>query len=50
MIGFPDFPFLVLIKITPFADLAPNTAAELASFKISIVAISFGLISSKPPG
>ncbi len=48
--GFPDFPFLVVNKITPLADLAPNTAAELASFKISIVAISLGLISLKEPG
>ena len=49
MVGFPSLPFLVVIRITPFADLAPNTAAELASFKMSIVLISFGLISSIAP-
>ena len=48
--GLPTLPFLVVINITPLADRAPNTAAELASFKISMVAMSFGFTSSKPPG
>ena len=43
-------PFLVVISITPLAALAPNTAAELASFNTSMVAISLGLISDNWPG
>src|ERR1043165_6876565 len=49
MVGLGFEPLFVIIIITPVAALAPNTAAELASFNTSIVAISFGLISLKAP-
>src|SRR5688500_14899236 len=50
MVGFGFVPFLVVISTTPAADLAPNTAAELASFSTSMVAISLGLMSLSCPG
>ena len=48
-LGLSDFPFFVVIMITPFADLAPKTAAEEASFKTSTCSISWGLISDSSP-
>ncbi|MNR63583.1 hypothetical protein D3C85_1859370 [compost metagenome] len=41
---FPDVPFLVVIKTTPFAPLEPYMAVASASFKISILSILSGLI------
>ena len=38
----PTFPFLVVIKITPFAPLEPYIAVASASFKTSMVAIVEG--------
>ena len=39
------FPFLVVITITPFAALVPQSAAAEAPFKTCTLAISSGLIS-----
>ena len=39
------FPFLVVITITPFAALEPQSAAADAPLKISIDSTSLGLIS-----
>src|SRR5688572_19540449 len=47
IVGFALVPFFVVIKMTPLAALAPNTAAELASFNTSILLISFGFISAR---
>ena len=40
-------PFLVVIKITPFAAAVPHKPAAAALFNTSTDAISFGLISLK---
>ena len=42
----PSLPFFVVIRMTPFAALAPYMAEAAASFKTSIDSISFGLIST----
>src|SRR5690606_37188589 len=49
MTGFPDFPFFVVITMTPLAALAPKTAVELASFRMSIASLSTGLMSDNSP-
>ena len=40
IVGFPCFPFLVVMIMTPLADLAPYTAAAEASFSTSICPMS----------
>ena len=40
----PVVPLLVVIRITPFAPLAPYMAVAEASFKTSIVSMSSGLM------
>ena len=42
----PDLPFLVVIKITPFAALDPYSEVEAASFNTFTEAISFGLMEA----
>src|SRR5699024_5990699 len=49
MDGFFDVPSLDVTNRTPFAALDPYMAVELASFKTSMLLISLGLISDKPP-
>jgi len=49
ILGLPVSPRVVVIMTTPDAAFDPKTAEELASFNISIVAMSLGFISAILP-
>lgn len=50
MFDLPDFPFLVEMRTTPLAALAPYIAVEAASFRTSIDSMSSEFKAKKLPG